>query len=80
LAKIWQWVAWSNKTVDEKKLWELGKTDLEDFTKTCSQLLGAIEIIAKELTPFLPETSQKILAAIHKETITKAEPLFPRIT
>lgn len=78
LAKIWQWVAWANKTVDEKRLWELAKTDLEDFKKTSAGLLGAIEIIAKELKPFIPETSQKILEHLSKDKITKADPLFPK--
>lgn len=79
LAKIWQWVIWANKTVDEKKLWELGKTDIGDFTKTCAGLLGAIEIIAIELKPFVPEASEKILKIVNAKKITKAEPLFPRI-
>jgi len=79
LAKIWVWVAWANKTVDEKKLWELAKTDLEDFRKTAAGILGALEIIAKELRPFMPETAEKILIAVTAKKITKAEPLFPRI-
>lgn len=80
LAKIWVWVAWANKTVDEKKLWELAKTDLENFSKISSGILGAIEIIAKELRPFMPETSGKILEIINAKKITKAEPLFPKIS
>jgi methionyl-tRNA synthetase len=79
LAKIWQWVAWANKTVDEKKLWDLAKTDLEEFKKVSAGLLGALEIIAKELKPFLPETSKKILDHLNKEKITKADPLFPKV-
>ena len=80
LAKIWQWVIWANKTTDEKKLWELAKTDLDEFKKIAGQILGAIEIIAKELSPFIPETSKKILDHLAKEKITKAEPLFPKIS
>lgn len=78
LAKIWEWVAWANKTVDEKKLWELGKTDLQDFANTSKSLVMAITQIATSVKPFMPETSEKILQVILKEKIVKAEPLFPK--
>lgn len=79
LAIAWQWVAWSNKTVDENKLWELGKTDIVKFTELAGQLASAIAFTAEQLKPFLPETSEKILKIITAEKITKCEPLFPRI-
>ncbi len=79
LAMIWQYVAWANKTVDENKLWELAKTDLPKFTEVSKQVIDVVEIIAKSLAPFMPETSQKILAAVTADKIVKAEPLFPRI-
>ncbi len=79
LAKIWQWVAWSNKAVDENKLWDLVKTDKEKFTEICGQVASAIVSIAIQLKPFLPETSEKILQIIQAEKITKSEPLFPKI-
>ena len=79
LAIAWQWVAWGNKTVDENKLWELGKTDLEKFTEIVGPLASSIAFVAEKLKPFLPETSKKISAIINAEKITKAEPLFPRI-
>ncbi len=79
LAKIWEWVAEANKRVDETKLWELGKTDLEKFTSVSKEVLLMIEIIAKHLLPFIPESAQKILDSVTAEKITKAEPLFPRV-
>jgi len=79
LAKIWQWVAWSNKAVDENKLWELVKTDKEKFKEIAGQVASALVSIAGQLKPFMPETSQKILDIIQSEKVTKSEPLFPRI-
>lgn len=79
LAKIWEEVARANKIVDETKLWELGKTDLEQFAKVSKEVLVIIETVAKQLIPFIPTSAQKILDAVQAEKIVKAEPLFPRI-
>ena len=79
LAEIWKEVARANKIVDETKLWELGKTDLEEFARVAKEVLVIIETVAKQLLPFIPESAQKILDAVQAEKITKVEPLFPRI-
>src|SRR5581483_7294806 len=79
LAIAWQWVAWGNKTVDENKLWELGKSDIKKFTELAEQLASAIVFTAEKLRPFMPESSEKILQIIQAEKIVKAEPLFPKI-
>lgn len=79
LAVIWKEISRANKIVDETKLWELAKTDLEEFTRVAKEVLVIIEVVAKQLLPFIPDSAQKILEAIQKETITKVEPLFPRI-
>lgn len=79
LAKIWVWVAWANKIVDEQKLWELGKSNPDAFNSTCRGLLEAIRKISEKLYPFMPETAKKISDIVNAEKITKAEPLFPRI-
>lgn len=79
LASIWQDVARANKIVDETKLWELGKTDLEEFARVSKEVLIIIEDVAKQLLPFIPTSAQKILNAVTAEKIVKAEPMFPRI-
>ena len=79
LALIWQDVARANKIVDETKLWELGKTDLDEFARVAKEVLIIIEDVAVQLLPFIPESAQKILDAVRAEKITKAEALFPRI-
>lgn len=79
LAKIWEWVAEGNKLVDEHKLWELGKTDPEKFARVSKEVILLLQITAKHLLPFIPDTAQKILDIVTAQKITKAEPLFPRI-
>lgn len=79
LAEIWKEVARANKIVDETKLWELGKTDLEEFARVAKEVLVIIETVARQLLPFIPQSAQKILDAVQAEKITKVEPLFPRI-
>jgi methionyl-tRNA synthetase len=79
LSKIWEWVAWGNKTVDEHKLWELSKDDSTKFTATAQLLLASIHEIATKLQPFIPTTAKKILDHLAQDRITKIDPLFPRI-
>ncbi len=79
LAKVWEEVARANKIVDETKLWELGKTDLDEFARVSKEVLVIIEAVAKQLLPFIPESAQKILDCVTAEKIVKADPLFPRI-
>ena len=79
LAEIWKEISRANKIVDETKLWELGKTDLDEFARVAKEVLVIIETAAHQLLPFIPKSAQKILDAVQAEKIVKAEPLFPRI-
>lgn len=79
LAEIWKEVSRANKIVDETKLWELGKTDLDEFARVAKEVLVILETVAHQLLPFIPESAQKILEAVTADKIVKAEPLFPRI-
>ncbi len=80
LAEIFSWVAIANKLVDENKLWELGKTDIEKFAAVSLEIFDILQKAATHLLPFMPQTASKILEIVNAEKITKAEPLFPRIT
>src|SRR5262249_5856014 len=79
LIKTWHIVSVQNKIVDENKLWELGKTDIDAFRKFCEGLLANLFLVAKLIAPVMPETSKKILEHLTREKITKMEPLFPKI-
>lgn len=76
LDKIWQQVAWANKYIEEKKLWELVKTDPKEGKKVLENLISLISGIGEVISPFMPETSEKIFAQLE---ISKSEPIFPRI-
>lgn len=78
LSKIWEQVIAANKIADEKKIWELAKADVVEFSHVAHELVFRIVFIAEQLTPFLPESSKKILDHLSKYPITKAEPLFPK--
>jgi methionyl-tRNA synthetase len=84
LAKIWGLVALGNKIVDEKKLWELAKSeaavDKESFRLFCWSVLVNLLLVGKLLLPFMPSKAQKVIDIVTAKKITKAEPLFPRIT
>jgi methionyl-tRNA synthetase len=79
LAQIWEIVSMANKLVDEKKLWELSKTDKKTFGEIAKFIMDHIRLIGQKLQPFMPETAEKISKIVNAEKITKAEPLFPRI-
>ncbi len=79
LQKVREKIDWANQFIDEIKIWELVKTDKQKAQKALGELLGAIIEIGESLAPFMPETSQKILAAAKAPKIIKGEALFDRI-
>jgi len=69
---IWKLISFCDEYIDKEKPWQASKNQKE----VISNLLFAINEMAKLLQPFLPETSEKILIAIKNK---KSEPLFPRL-
>ena len=55
----------SNKYIDETQPWVLAKSDTERLKTVLHNLLEAIRTAAILLAPFMPETSEKILAQIN---------------
>ncbi len=53
-----------NKYIDEKKPWELKKTNQEEFSSLMISLLEMIRHIAFMINPFMPDTSNKIIEQI----------------
>ncbi|MDD2766988.1 MAG: methionine--tRNA ligase [Candidatus Moranbacteria bacterium] len=76
LQSLWKNVAIANRYIDETKPWELAKTDQKQFDTVIGKLLVDIGDIAFSLTPFLPETAEKIQIALQER---KTVPLFERI-
>jgi methionyl-tRNA synthetase len=76
LSAIWDVIKKADQFVSEKKVWTLSGDELQ---AALSQLVGDIRQIARDLSPFMPETAKKIATQYNQEKITKAEPMFPRL-
>ena len=76
LGKVMEQVREANKLIEENKPWELVKSDKEKFEIVMNELFTSLFVIYNELSSFMPETSEKIKAALETK---KAEPLFQRI-
>jgi methionyl-tRNA synthetase len=73
---IWKIIRDDNKYIEENKPWELINNYPDKFQKIMEKLLNDLGLISKLLTPFMPETSEKIKKALETK---KVEPLFQRI-
>lgn len=67
-----------DKRMEEEKPWELVKKDKARAEQVLAGVAGGIVAIARELSPFLPSASEKIIAQFTAGSIAKGEPLFPR--
>jgi len=76
LEKIWQEITFANKYIEEKKLWELVKTNPKKGKKVLNEIFSLIFEIANLIEPFMPDTSAKILQQLQTK---KSQILFPRI-
>jgi len=76
IESLWKRISKSNILIEERKPWELAKSDMAEFKKVMSNLLLELTFIAEILKPFLPSTSEKIETALKTG---KVEPLFQRI-
>ena len=81
LAAIWAAISFGDRYVNEKKVWEI--KDGAERAEALYNLVLLLEGVARALTPFLPESSKKIAAAIERKDdgflAKKTEALFPRI-
>jgi len=66
----------ANKYIEDNKPWELAKNDETKFKEVMKKLIVDLHAIAELLTPFMPDTSDKIKQALKDK---KTEPLFQRI-
>ena len=80
LEKIWELINMANKYIEDTKPWNLAKEKKTDELKSFLRLLvDVIREVANHISPFMPETAEKILDQIGKDKIKKGKPLFPRI-
>ena len=71
-----QVVRQANQLIEAKAPWKLAKEEKsEELKQIMKTLLQMIAAVASMLAPFMPETSDKIIAQLRS---LKPEPLFPR--
>lgn len=76
LSIVWGWIGRLDQTIEENKPWTLSSEKLKE---RLDDYVHQIRRIATALAPFLPETSEKILAQFAGPTIKSGILLFPRI-
>ncbi|MFH0827835.1 MAG: methionine--tRNA ligase [Candidatus Omnitrophota bacterium] len=80
LDAVWQLIAMANKYVEETKPWNLAKEGkTEELKNFIALLIKVIKAVGRALAPFMPNTSEAILAQVSEGVIKKGNPLFPRI-
>jgi methionyl-tRNA synthetase len=96
LERIWQRVRRLNRYVEEQAPWQLAKDEAkaEQLATTLRSLTEGLRVVAVLLTPYIPESAEKLLAALGApdidiaaahfgahpggQAVTKLAPLFPK--
>ncbi|HSW47443.1 MAG TPA: methionine--tRNA ligase, partial [Candidatus Saccharimonadales bacterium] len=79
LSFIWQKITKVDQFINEEKPWELLKTDPQRCKSVLAHCVDQIQEIAILLSPFLPETTEKITEQFKGPKILSQKSLFPRI-
>lgn len=79
LAKIWEVIAWSNQLIDKTKPWEMAGKEDEKLKVLLTDLAATLLDVAQKLSPYMPETAEKIRSHLSAQKIVKADPLFPNL-
>lgn len=64
LKDIWDLIDYLNKFIDAEQPWSLAKTDTGRLARVIYTLLESLRHVGLLLIPFMPETAEKILAAL----------------
>ena len=96
LDRVWQRVRRLNRYVEERAPWQLAKDEAKagELDQTLRSLAEGLRVVTVLLTPYIPATSQKLLAALGSEDgslddaefgarpggtkVEKLPPLFPK--
>ena len=77
LGEIWSDISKIDQEIEKEQPWKI--QDLDKLKSLLQDWVGRINQIAFELTPFLPETSEKIQKIFSEKRVRSISPLFPRI-
>ncbi len=80
LGFIWKKITELDQYINQEKPWALIKTNSQKASSILAHCVDQIQEIALLLRPFMPQTSEKILAQFKGPKIVSQKPLFPRIT
>ncbi len=78
LEYTWGKIRQLDKSLETTKPWELVKTDPQKAQSIVENSIRQIVEIKELISPFLPDTAEKIAKQFSAEKILAAEPLFPR--
>ena len=79
LEQIYGYASELNKLVNDKKPWELAKTDVAAATQILLELVACLRCVAKWLEPFMPTVATEMQKRLAPGKIEKYPPLFPRL-
>ncbi len=79
LENIYGYASDLNKLVDEKKPWELAKTDVEAAKQVLLELVACLRYVALWIEPFMPTIAKEMQHRLQPGKIEKYPPLFPRL-
>ena len=68
-----------NKVVNDKKPWELAKTDKAAAAEILLELICGLRYIARWIEPFMPTVAAEMQRRLAAGKIEKYAPLFPRL-
>jgi methionyl-tRNA synthetase len=77
--QIWKKIQGCDEYIQKNEPFKVIKTDREKAVKDIGYLLSELHEIALSLQPFLPKTSEKILAVLKEPKLENIPRLFPRI-
>lgn len=76
---VWEKVQGLNKKIDEEKPWMLAKNGETDKLNNClSELIIGLLNVNYMLSPFIPETTEKIFEVFAGDITPPESPLFPK--
>lgn len=80
LGQIWKQLKSLDQFIDQHRPWELIGKDSQQLASVLGYVVSEIRKLPTLLSPFLPETAEKLRQQFIKERITRGKPLFPRLT
>lgn len=76
---IWEHIRELNRQIENTRPWDLLKQeDPEPLSQLLTNWIHHLQHLAHNLSPFLPETSKKIIAQFNAKPVSRQNPLFPR--